>query len=227
MPVLLSLAAFNGMILVSPTSCVAQDTAPSSPDKPATAIGLAYSNTWTASLGHPAPHFSLRSSDGTRVNSSAPDDRAVVLAFLSTGSKVTSQYIARIQKLHQTYSASGFRFLGIFSNVDETPEKVAAFGAENHLTFPLLLDRTGKTAYSYGITVTPEVWIVDYRGVAVYHGAIDDNATEERTRHSYLTDALEALIQDSHPPMPETHIRGDLLRRAGAIDANGSDGHSG
>lgn len=60
--------------------------------------------------------------------------------------------------------------------------------------YPVLLDADAKVACSYGVKVTPHVFVIDQQGTLRYSGAIDDNPSAEKVGWTnYLKDAIEAV----------------------------------
>ena len=75
--------------------------------------------------------------------------------------------------------------------------------------FPYLYDDTQELARKYGSTRTPEFFVFDEGRTLRYHGALDDNHENPRAvKHTYLKDALEALLAGKAPAVAETPPRG-------------------
>lgn len=56
-----------------------------------------------------------------------------------------------------------FRLIGI--NLSEPPERVKAYVAEMKLTFPIVIDRSGELAQTYGVRFTPTHFLIDRSGI--------------------------------------------------------------
>lgn len=66
-------------------------------------------------------------------------------------------------KLYESYKNKGLEIIGI--NLDKLDKSgIEKFSLEYNITFPILLDPTGKTAALYGITALPATFILDRNG---------------------------------------------------------------
>lgn len=80
--------------------------------------------------------------------------------------------------------------------------------AKNYL-FPYVVDTTSEVARAFGATHTPETFLFDASGRLVYHGTIDDNARDAgKVQHTYLRDALDAVLEGKSPAVQETKALG-------------------
>ena len=93
-------------------------------------------------LGQPAPEFQLPDADGQRRTAwpSSRTPKLVVVVFLGTECPLARLYAPRLTKLAAEYADRGVRFVGIDSNVQDTPAEIAAYAHEHDLTFPVLND---------------------------------------------------------------------------------------
>jgi hypothetical protein len=81
--------------------------------------------------------------------------------------------------------------------------KIRAFG------FPYVVDETSEVARAFGATRTPEAFLFDAQGKLVYHGGIDDNASDAKAVEvPYLRNALNALIDGKAIPTKQTKALG-------------------
>jgi|SRR5579884_182836 len=177
------------------------------------ALVMALAGNWKAEIGKPVPSFTLPDVSGKRISSTDAASRLTVLVFLSTTCPVTRAYGNRLASLAQSYNDRGVRFLGIDSNRGETPAQIASYEKAQGFSFPVLKDTRGVIADHLRASHTPEVWVVDARGVARYHGAIDDNQDAAAVQTHYLADTLDALLADKAPPQTETAAFGCAIKR--------------
>lgn len=68
-----------------------------------------------------------------------------------------------IEKWYRRLKPLGLEVLAV--NVRQSPEAVEAFTAQMDISFPVLLDLTGKTAEQYGVTAVPTNFLIDRQGV--------------------------------------------------------------
>ncbi len=175
------------------------------------ALEMALSGHWKAAIGKPVPGFTLPDTEGKPVSSTDAASKLTVLVFLSARCPVSRAYSGRLESLTQTYDTRGVRFLGIDSNKGETPAQIAAYARA--LPFPVLKDTRHLVADHLSAQRTPEVWVVDGRGIARYHGAIDDNQDATAIKTPYLADALNALLAGHAPPQAQTPPFGCDIKR--------------
>lgn len=177
------------------------------------ALEMALAGNWKAEIGKPVPSFALPDVNGKRISSTDAASKLTVLVFLSTTCPVSHAYRDRLVSLAQTYADKGVRVLGIDSNNGETTAQIAAYQKDQRFPFPVLKDTRNVIANHLQAQHTPEVWVVDARGIARYHGAIDDNQDAAAVKTHYLTDTLDALLADKAPPQTETPAFGCAIKR--------------
>ena len=171
---------------------------------------------WKAELGKPIPSFTLTNYDGTTIRSLSDKFDLTVLVFVSTKCSFSNDYNARLVKFASDYATRGtkhVRVIGINANADEKPEAIAKHAQEKGLTYPVVKDERNLIADHFQAQKTPEVWVVDRRGVVRYHGAIDDHFDEAQVKVTYLRDAVNALLAGKEPAVTETPLQGCTIKR--------------
>jgi peroxiredoxin len=133
-----------------------------------------------ATVGQPAPDFSLSDTAGKTVSLSQFKGRPVVLEWNNPGCPfVRKHYNGNMQALHKDFTQKGVVWLAINSTETQSsdylePEKLARWmrdkGASPTAT---LMDPDGKAGAAFGARVTPHMYIVNAQGVLVYAGGID------------------------------------------------------
>ncbi|MBL9126313.1 MAG: hypothetical protein JNL97_01640, partial [Verrucomicrobiales bacterium] len=124
-----------------------------------------------------------------------------------------------IRRIALRYEKLGARFWMVHPLGDETPASIREHAAEYSLPGTIVRDPRRSLARVLGITVTPEVAVVDGRGRLRYRGRIDDRfpalgqKRPRATRHD-LTEALDAVL--SGKPVTESRTRavGCILPKA-------------
>ena len=66
------------------------------------------------------------------------------------------------------------RFVGVCVDPDLSSAEVVSHAKDFGLTFPVVHDPEGSFSKKLGATVTPESFVVDFKGLIRYHGRIDD-----------------------------------------------------
>ncbi len=169
----------------------------------------------TLEVGAKVPEFTLKDVDGK--SHSLSDHLAskyVALIFVSTRCPVSNAYNERMVKLQTDYASRGITFLGINSNVKEDVEEIKEHAGENGFTFAILKDVDNVVADLYSATVTPEVFVLDNKGVLRYHGRIDDSRDSDEVSAWDLRVALDALLSGKDVARAETKAFGCSIKRA-------------
>jgi|DewCreStandDraft_2_1066082.scaffolds.fasta_scaffold49750_2 cytochrome c biogenesis protein CcmG/thiol:disulfide interchange protein DsbE len=130
-------------------------------------------------VGHPAPDFSLRTTEGVTITLSALRGRPVMINFWATWCPPCRAEIPHIQDASVRY-AGEIVFLGVDSA--EPAPIVADFAARYSLTYPLPLDVDGKVSALYQVYALPTTFFVDRAGVirSIFSGPMTAAVLEER-----------------------------------------------
>jgi peroxiredoxin len=143
--------------------------------------------------------------------------KAIVLVFLGNDCPVGNLYVPRLIELDREYRKKGVVILGINSNAHETSADVARFVRERGIGFPVLKDPANLVADSALVERTCEVVVLDGFARIRYRGAIDDQYQQGKSKdapdHTYLRDALTALLSNQEIKVKATKVAGCLLDR--------------
>jgi peroxiredoxin len=168
--------------------------------------------------GDVAPDFTLPAADGGKtvaLRDLLGSSRAVAVIFIATKCPVSNAYNGRMEALAKEYAAKGVAVVGINSNATEPAADVARHARKNGLQFPVLKDPGNRVADAFGATRTPEVFLLDPKGVVLYHGRIDENQDDPAgVRSPDLRNALDAVLAGKPVPTPETKAFGCTIKRA-------------
>ena len=80
-----------------------------------------------------------------RKASELPDSKPVVIAFLGTECPLAKLYGPKLQTLAERFS-NDVVFVGVCSNVQDSPTEVAQYANKAGITFPMLMDPEQKLA---------------------------------------------------------------------------------
>jgi len=137
-----------------------------------------------ASVGQPAPDFTLSDTAGKPVKLSQFKGKLVVLEWNNPGCPfVRKHYQGNMQALQKDFTNQGVVWLAINSTEDASadylsPPQLARWmqdkGASPSAT---LMDEDGQVGKAYGARVTPHMFIVSAQGLLAYAGAIDSIPT--------------------------------------------------
>lgn len=133
-----------------------------------------------ATVGQPAPDFSLTDVHGKTVRLSDFKGQHVVLEWNNPGCPfVRKHYQGNLQALQKEFTARGVVWLAINSTEDasadfRTPPQLARWMAEKQAApTAVLMDEDGVVGRAYNARVTPHMYIVNPQGRLAYAGAID------------------------------------------------------
>lgn len=170
------------------------------------ALALVSGSALAATIGQPAPEFSLKDVSGHSVKLSDYRGRYVVLEWVNPECPyVQKHYGSRnMQTLQHDYTAQNVAWLTIDStNADHSeyyaPDRFAGWMKRMGGTpTATLLDPTGTVGRAYGARTTPHMFIVDPKGALIYAGGIDDTRSSDpddvKTAKNYVRAAMgEAL----------------------------------
>ena len=101
-------------------------------------------------------------------------DRAHVLVFTATDCPISNRYAPEIKRLAATYGSRGVRFWIVYPVPGDTPEKIRAHVSQFGLDLPVVRDTAFALVKRTGVSVTPEVAVIDARGEIPYRGRVDD-----------------------------------------------------
>jgi peroxiredoxin len=110
----------------------------------------------------PPPDFTLRTIDGPNLRLGEQRGRVVMVNFWATWCGPCRVELPHLNTLHQRYSASGFRMLGV--NIDEDPRKAAELATKLGIQFPTLLDTQKLVSKSWDLSTMPSTVLIDRSG---------------------------------------------------------------
>ena len=119
------------------------------------------------SIGAPAPAFravSLATGDSVGLDHYAGD--VVLLNIWATWCAPCEAEMPSIQRLYDEMAPDGLK-LGSVSVEFTSADAVRRWLADRHLTFPVLLDKSGRIEDVYQTTGVPETFVLDRQGVIV------------------------------------------------------------
>jgi peroxiredoxin len=146
----------------------------------AATLALATAGAHAATVGQPAPDFSLTDVNGKTVKLSDFKGKHVVLEWNNPGCPfVRKHYQGNLQALQKEFTARGVVWLAINSTEDasadyKTPPQLAHWMTEQKAApTAVLMDEEGTVGKVYNARVTPHMYIVNPQGRLAYAGAID------------------------------------------------------
>ncbi len=166
--------------------------------------------------------FRLKSTFGNEVSlSDYPEARGFIIIFTSNHCPFAKLYPARFNELYETYLPLQIPLLAIRSTQpelmpDDAFEKMIRLSKQQHLKYPFLADDKQEVAKNFHADKTPHafvIWKENNQWVIKYSGAIDDNGAEpEKVTHSYVKEAIDALLTGKEVAIPETKTVGCQIK---------------
>ena len=159
-----------------------------------------------AKVGQPAPAFTAIDTRGTARDLASLRGKWVVLEWFSHGCPYTGKHYGsgNMQKLQHDYTAKGVTWLSIVSSAPGK-EGFTTVADANRLTAEkkavptaVIRDTSGVIGHMYGARNTPQLFVIDPKGVLRYAGAIDSKPTTKvediATAKNYLRAALDEAM---------------------------------
>ena len=159
-----------------------------------------------ATVGQPAPEFTLNDVAGKPVKLSDYRGKYVVLEWVNPECPYVEKHYgsANMQGLQKEYTAKDVAWLTINStNAGHyeyyPPQRMAGWMKQmNGAPSATLLDPAGTVGRAYGARTTPHMYIVDPQGRLVYAGGIDDkrstNPADVKTAKNYVRAAMGEVL---------------------------------
>ncbi len=157
----------------------------------------------SAIVGQPAPNFTLTGADGKPHTLADYKGKFVVLEWTNPNCPFVKKFYNSdtMQGLQQKETAQGVAWLRINSGAPghdgyQTVPDLASYIAANHVNATeSLLDPTGRVGHMYGARNTPQMFVIDPKGILIYAGGIDDHPSPDpadiATAKNYVVAALD------------------------------------
>ncbi len=155
------------------------------------------------------------------------DRKAVVVVFMGTECPISNQFLTELAELHKAYSGRGVQLLGINSNRQDTPGRVAEHARKHKIPFPVLKDPNNSVADQFGAKRTPEAFVLEPAGRVLYRGRIDDQfginyqRPGKPTRRD-LAAALDEILAGKPISVASTPVHGCFISRVKAEKSAGT-----
>ncbi len=190
-------------------------------------VSLAGAGVCAVPVGNQAPDFSLPDSYGKTIRLSDFKGKYVVLEWYNPDCPFVGKHYGsgNMQNLQKEFTSKGVVWLTIDSSApgmqgnypaDELNQISKKVGAARTA---LLLDPTGKVGREFGAKTTPDMYIIDPKGVLVYEGAIDNKRSTDledvKSATNYVRVALESAMAGQPVKTTTTQPYGCSVKYAG------------
>ena len=176
-------------------------------------------------IGRMIDDVKFRTLDGKELSlGSFKDRKGLVIVMTSATCPVSKRYLPSVAKLAAELKDQGLGLLLVNALVSEKPEDIRSQLAAAGVTAPYVHDTDKKLSLALGARTTTEVFLLDPARTLVYRGALDDqygiNYNLDAPKHSYLRDAVAALLRGEKPFVQATAAPGCELDLPAAADAD-------
>jgi peroxiredoxin len=190
------------LLLAAPAFCA---------DAPAAAPAAAVT---TVSPGDKAPDFTLTDTAGVShsLTKYLADGKIVVLEWFNPDCPFIIKHHKLNKTMNETFANMGHKgvvWLAVNSSAAGKQgaglERNQAAHKEYEMSFPILMDESGKVGRAYGAKTTPHMFIIGKDGKLFYSGAIDDDPSPTQAgQRNYVISALRAALEGRPAPEPTT-----------------------
>jgi peroxiredoxin len=189
----------------------------------AVTAGLSFAE---AEVGKAAPNFTLPDTNGKKLTLADFKGKYVVLEWYQPNCPFVRKHYrsGNMQGLQKEYTAKGVTWLSIDSSApgqegNYPAEKLNEIAKQDGAArTALLLDPSGDVGRLYGAKTTPDMYIIDPKGILVYKGAIDDKRSTDpadvKTATNYVKGALDAVKAGKSAPATATQPYGCSVKYA-------------
>ena len=187
---------------------------------------LATQGTQAATVGQPAPAFTLTDTSGKSVSLADFKGRHVVLEWVNPGCPfVVKHYGAQnMQATQKAAVGKGVVWLAVNSTASDardylTPAAMGAWMSEQKAAASAtLMDTDGRVGRASAARTTPHMYVIDPQGRLVYAGAIDSkptaNPADIRTAVNHVNVALTESLAGQPVSTPLTRAYGCTVKYA-------------
>jgi len=171
-----------------------------------------------ATIGQPAPAFSLQDQEGKTISLADQAGKIVVLEWFNEDCPIDMRVYKQddsMGKLAHKWMGKGVVWLAVNSTKNKTNETNKKAAEKLGINWPILNDAAGDVGHLYGATNTPHMYVIDQTGKLVYMGAIDDDPQGEKsTKINYVDKALGELTSGTAISNPQTKAYGCSVKYA-------------
>lgn len=191
---------------------------------------LGVGTVWAADVPVAAWPVVLTGGDGAEVSLPVAGCGATVLVFVTPGCPMANRYAPTLAAIAKEFEGQA-RFYRVYAGAEVTAADMAAHEKAYAYGFPGLRDPEQHTVVRCDATRTPEIAVIDEKGVVRYRGAVDDRYADfgkyrQTATKEYLRDALTAVLAGKEVAVartqalgcfiPEKEVNAEALRREGA-----------
>lgn len=167
-----------------------------------------------ATVGQPAPDFTLTDLDGRKHSLAEYRGKTVVLEWNNPDCPIVRKHYEsdNLPKLQREETAQGVVWLMINSGApglqggDYTPAELKQWLASHHAApSEYFRDQDGRVGHLYGAKTTPHLFIVNAQGTLVYEGGIDSIPSSRQSDIAKATNYVREALTELKDGKPIAH----------------------
>ena len=155
-----------------------------------------------AAVDSAAPAFTLRDADGTARSLREYSGKYVILEWVNFGCPFVGKHYGSgsMQELQKTMTARGAVWLSICSSAPgaqgyyEGSALKEKLKEEHAAPTAYLVDPEGTVGKLYGAKTTPDMFIIDPKGILIYEGGIDNIPSTDRADIAKATNYVKEVM---------------------------------
>ncbi|EDN68401.1 conserved hypothetical protein [Beggiatoa sp. PS] len=170
---------------------------------------------YALTVGLPAPPFTLPDTGGEMISLSDFRGKHIVLEWFNPDCVRVQQHYQRqtMRQLALKYTGKEVIWLAINSTHYMTFEDNVRWKDVHWLHYRLLGDFKGEVGRRYQAEKTPQIYIINPKGILIYKGAIDSDSIGEKLKpFNYVEAALIESLAGKAVSIPETQPYGCLVK---------------
>jgi thiol-disulfide isomerase/thioredoxin len=142
--------------------------------------------------------------------------KATAIFFMSPECPLCQNYTLTINQLIKKYNGKAIDFIGVVPTKDFLVADILKYKRSYKSNLNLVRDSENKLVKKLGATITPEVFLVDSKGVILYSGRIDNWAYELGKKRTVITahdlvDAIESVLNNKPVKIKKTKAVGCFI----------------
>jgi alkyl hydroperoxide reductase subunit AhpC len=140
--------------------------------------------------------------------------KANALFFVTDECPIANSYTREIARICADYKSRGVNCVLVYVDPALSDDQARKHAEEyGHGDYPRIVDRRHELVKATGVTITPEVAVINREGKVVYRGRIDDSYAalgelRRPVKSADLRDALDAIVSGRPVERPETQALG-------------------
>ncbi|HEY3900621.1 MAG TPA: redoxin family protein [Chthoniobacter sp.] len=143
------------------------------------------------------------------------DDKAVVLALFSASCPISNKLGPELARIEKDYASRHVAMFLVNIAPETKPDDVRKFVGSFGLKSPVVNDAGQTLERTLAATTSTEVFVLDASRTLIYRGAVNDQYglgySKDAPTKSYLREALDAVVNDTAPPITATSAPGCAL----------------